>query len=309
MPIIQAQTVISTALSQILNDDATSTQSNSDLNFGLSTLIYLLDFLGLDPQTSIGLQELIFTPTLGDQKITIAAGISTTITSVSTVATATTATPHYRAVGDRVTIAGATQTEYNGAYTIVSVPSSTTFTYNFAGSLTSPATGTITTAGDINAQMPPRLETSSFQRLAGMDIPLIFGASWEEYTMQVNKTAQGFSVKSFYMPQDTMIGTLYLWPASNGSELHLFARTDAVLNYSSMALATNLQLANGVEKVIIDILAAELLDSYNVPEPAYSRLKNKGNQSLRIFKRMNTRINTLGMPRGVAGGLRSQFTS
>lgn len=65
----------------------------------------------------------------------------TSLTSVSTTATATLAAHGYR-TGDSVTIAGATPSAYNGTYT-VTVTSSSTFTYTFAGG-TSPATGTIT---------------------------------------------------------------------------------------------------------------------------------------------------------------------
>jgi len=65
------------------------------------------------------------------------------LTSVTTTATGTTPTDHLLKVGDEVRIEGATQTEYNGDYTVVSVPTTKTFTYTFAGSGTSPATGTI----------------------------------------------------------------------------------------------------------------------------------------------------------------------
>lgn len=304
-----AQDIITFTLSQILNDDATQTPAAADLNFGLSTFQYLLDHLELDPETSTGLKELVFTPQAGYQTITIAAGIPTTITSASTTATATTTLPHYRNVGDRVVISGATQTEYNGSYTIVSVPTSTTFTYTFAGSITSPATGTIVTSGDINATMPPRIELSSFQRLSGLDIPIIWAASFEEYTRQPVKSNQGWAMKYFYMPENTNIGTLYMWPASNGAELHLWARIDPLVNFSSMTLSTVLTLPVGVEKVFIDILAAELLDSYNVPEPQYQRIKQKGFNSLRKWKRMNLRIASLQMPRAIGDGLRTMFSS
>jgi hypothetical protein len=71
------------------------------------------------------------------------------LTSSSTTATATTAVPHGLEAGDNTTIAGATQSEYNGGYAVVSAPTPTTFTYAFAGSATSPAT---TTTG-INASV------------------------------------------------------------------------------------------------------------------------------------------------------------
>lgn len=72
---------------------------------------------------------------------------STTLTSSSTTATATVAAGHSLSVNDSVTIAGSDQTEYNGTYTVKTVADSTHFTYTFAGSATTPATGTITAIG------------------------------------------------------------------------------------------------------------------------------------------------------------------
>jgi len=69
------------------------------------------------------------------------------VTSVTTTATVTTSTDHGLSVNDTVVIAGATQTEYNGTYTVKTVADATHFTYTFAGSATTPATGTITATG------------------------------------------------------------------------------------------------------------------------------------------------------------------
>lgn len=66
------------------------------------------------------------------------------ITRTSTTATVTTAAAHGFTTGDYVTIAGATQTDYNGEFSIT-VTAATTFTYTVANSPTTPATGTITT--------------------------------------------------------------------------------------------------------------------------------------------------------------------
>jgi len=65
------------------------------------------------------------------------------ITRSSGVATATTASAHGLVVGDKVRISGATQTEYNGTVVVVTVPTSTTFTYAVSGTPDTPATGTI----------------------------------------------------------------------------------------------------------------------------------------------------------------------
>lgn len=71
------------------------------------------------------------------------------ITRSGTTATVTTATAHGFSTGQKVVISGATQTDYNGAFT-VAVSSTTQFTYTVANSPATPATGTIlAAAGDI----------------------------------------------------------------------------------------------------------------------------------------------------------------
>jgi len=71
---------------------------------------------------------------------------SVTITRSGATATVTTSVNHTLSTGMSVTIAGATQTDYNGTYTIT-VTGATTFTYTVANSPATPATGTITAVG------------------------------------------------------------------------------------------------------------------------------------------------------------------
>ena len=68
----------------------------------------------------------------------------TTLTSVGTTATATVASTVGMENGQTYDISGADQTEYNVAEAEITVLNSTQFTYVFAGSATTPATGTIT---------------------------------------------------------------------------------------------------------------------------------------------------------------------
>lgn len=67
------------------------------------------------------------------------------ITRSSTTATATTSAAHGYSTGQRVTIAGADQTDYNGTFEIT-VTGATTFTFTVANSPTTPATGAMTVA-------------------------------------------------------------------------------------------------------------------------------------------------------------------
>lgn len=66
----------------------------------------------------------------------------TSITRTGSVATVT-STNHGLMVGDRITISGAVQTQYNGTFIVETVPTISTFTYTVTGVPVSPATGTI----------------------------------------------------------------------------------------------------------------------------------------------------------------------
>ena len=78
---------------------------------------------------------------------TTAAAIST-ITHVGAVATLTTATAHGLVTNNRVTISGASSSEYNGTY-VITVTGTTTFTYTMASTpaLNATVVGTYTTIG------------------------------------------------------------------------------------------------------------------------------------------------------------------
>jgi uncharacterized phage protein gp47/JayE len=71
----------------------------------------------------------------------------TSLTRSGTTATAVTPSPHRLATGMKTTISGAVETAYNGLMT-VTVTGESTFTYQVAGSPTTPATGTITEASN-----------------------------------------------------------------------------------------------------------------------------------------------------------------
>lgn len=66
----------------------------------------------------------------------------TSITSSGSTATFTSTTNHGLVTGDEIVISGATQTEYNGTFTVTKT-GDTTFTFTVAGTPATPATGTI----------------------------------------------------------------------------------------------------------------------------------------------------------------------
>jgi hypothetical protein len=106
-------------------------------------------YAGIKPTTNsygssyyiYGEKELRIIPPTSKEPVTLSVS---SLNRNGSIVTVTTATEHGYKVDDFVTIAGAVQTDYNGAVRVYSVPSSTTFTYVITTTPTSPATGTIT---------------------------------------------------------------------------------------------------------------------------------------------------------------------
>lgn len=87
-------------------------------------------------------------------------------------ATATTATAHGYKRNQVVTIAGANQSEYNGSQTILTVPTTTTFTFAVDSGATSPATGTITSVRqNIEIDYYEYPNTGSLTSASGIIVP------------------------------------------------------------------------------------------------------------------------------------------
>lgn len=73
----------------------------------------------------------------------------TSITRSGATATVTTGVAHNLVTGNKVVIRGANEPEYNGGSKVVTVTSTTTFTYTVSGTPATPATGTITCTAQI----------------------------------------------------------------------------------------------------------------------------------------------------------------
>lgn len=100
-------------------------------------------------------------------------GASTAITSLTSSGYTATATSvgHGLSTGNGVVIGGATQSEYNGYY-VVTVVDADTFTYKFAGSATTPATGSPTFVyGNLKL-------SSTFSATANDVVGLVWDGTW-----------------------------------------------------------------------------------------------------------------------------------
>jgi head-tail adaptor len=95
----------------------------------------------------------------------------TSVTRSATTATATMPSAHGWSTGDYVTIAGASPSGYNGKKQIT-VTSATTFTYTVSGSLSTPATGTITATRTSNAQAGRADDWTTLATVPAEQLPL-----------------------------------------------------------------------------------------------------------------------------------------
>jgi hypothetical protein len=145
--------------------------------------------------------------------------LSLAITRSSTTATATTTPAHGYAIGSTVivTVAGATQTEYNGRVTAL-ITGASTFTYTVAGSPATPATGTITagvttdyTRDPMNASIPitsnsaasPSIVTTPVaHKLTTGDKVLIAGVVGSNADINGERTVTVISATTFSVPVD-----------------------------------------------------------------------------------------------------------
>lgn len=101
-----------------------------------------------------------------DYEITTQIVIVASITRSGSTATATFSTAHQYAPGTQITIAGADQAEYNGTYTVLSVPTETSLTYQISGTPATPATGTITSTATLANVVIRSIETGLDKNLA-----------------------------------------------------------------------------------------------------------------------------------------------
>lgn len=142
----------------------------------------------------------------------IYAGSPASVTGIvrsGTTATVTTAVAHSLNVGDLMVIAGANELDYNIEAEVLTVPTTTTYTYTVANSPVTPATGTITFDAGIDVYAKYAIMHDSrlwlFNVKAGTDTPHLMVASQFE-NIDIFDTASrvgdsGFSTgeEAFYM--------------------------------------------------------------------------------------------------------------
>jgi Di-haem oxidoreductase, putative peroxidase len=160
----------------VLTGTAGDTSSNTGTRYGKfnsdGTFNYL-DGLGTDPENEggpivHGISNATFGTLPGCNQVSIAASPSGAVESGSTV-TITTTTDHGFKVGQIAQILGVGVNGYNGQYTIVSIPSSTTFTYTLT------TTGLKASGGGTTQNLPHEVVPADATVVSTVRSPNLFG--------------------------------------------------------------------------------------------------------------------------------------
>lgn len=257
-----ALTIITRALRQIKVIASGETPNAPELNDGLEAVNRLIETWQTDENAYFSENDEFFavTPGTGQYAIGNSTVQITGITRVGAIATATTETRHSFENGNRVTVAGAIQPEYN-ITAAVTVLSPFSFSYVVAGAPATPAT----TAGDftvINADFftdrPVEL-LGAFMRITGQDYQI--GVVTERFWNNIQyKTALADQpTKVLYRP-GYPFGQILLNPIPNvAGTLHIKTR-NTLHAYGS--LSEDQPMPPGYERALTLALAIDMAPEY-----------------------------------------------
>lgn len=254
-----AQTLITKAMRLIGVVSSGDAPTSAELTDGLSSLNSVIDMMAANPSFHYCEQEESISLTtkanycIGNESVTISS-----ITRDTTTATATTAYPHGLETGDKVTVSGATESDYNITASIT-VTSPTTFTYTVANSPTTPATGSpVFTSGDFYTNRPLKV-TGAFVRSGSTDYPV--GIYTEQYwtNLQSKQSTGSMPTAMIYRP-NYPFGQIHVYPVPTGSVTMYIKSIKTVRQYS--AYTDNQLLPPGYQHMMELMLASELATEF-----------------------------------------------
>lgn len=220
---------------------------------------------------------------IGDASVSI-----TSLTCVTTTATATTNIPHSLETGNKVTVSGAVESNYNVTAT-VTVTSPTAFTYTIVNT-TSPATGApVLTAGDLNTIRPIRL-LGAFSRNGAVDSPL--GIITEQFWTNIADKATTSSIpKKLLYRTNYPFGQLIVYPVPTGTPVLHIKSEKCISPFAS--LDDDKLLPPGYRRLLELALAVDMSSEYGakVSEAVAANIKanyqsvlDSNNQKLQTLK-------------------------
>jgi len=212
-------------------------------------------YSNLDEVFSTRASQLIYA--IGNSSVSIS-----TLTSVTTTATATTAQPHNLSTGNYVTVSGASPAGYN-VTAAITVTGSSTFTYTIVTVSGVAATGTLVyTSGDFYTQRPIRIVGAFVRTGSGstaVDTPL--GLVTEQFWNNISDKATTATVPTTLLYRPTYpFGEVILYPAPSGVvSLHL--KTELMLE-AFTSLTDTQYTPPGYQRLLELSLAIELAPEY-----------------------------------------------
>lgn len=232
--------------------------TTAELDDGLISLNSIVDSWSADPNFYFTEQDEAFTivakvgHSIGNASLTIS-----TLTCVTTTATATTLGAHGFESGNEVTVSGATEGNYN-VTAVVTVTGPTTFTYTIVNT-TSPATGTpVVTAGDFYTDRPVRI-VGAFTRMTTVDSPL--GLITEKYWTNIadKQATAAIPTKLLYRP-NYPFGQIILYPVPTGTPVLHIKSEKAISQFSSLTAVKG--LPPGYQRMMELELAIDIAPEY-----------------------------------------------
>jgi hypothetical protein len=245
-------------LGVLASGEAPTASESQDSLYSLNSLI---DSFSSNPQFYFYTSDDVFSLVAGQTAYAIgnSSVAIVSLTRVTTTATATTANPHGLESGNRITVSGATQTEYNITASIT-VTSPTKFTYTVSAAAVTPATGSpVFTSADFNVSRPIRV-VGGYTRSGTSDTSL--GLITEQYWNNIeNKSlAENPPVKILYRPS-APFGQIILYPTPTTTPPTLHIRSEKMI-YPYDSLTDTQFLPPGYQRLLELSLAVELAPEY-----------------------------------------------
>jgi len=136
-----------------------------------------------------------------------------TLAGAGTTATAT-IVQHNLSTGESITIAGATDVDYNGTFTIT-VTDENTFTYTAGGAVGATDAGTAVLASAGSIIRPERLSEVTRVDTSGNSVPMT-ELTRNEYEQLPTKTSAGIPIQ-FHYERTLGAGIFYVWPTADAT--------------------------------------------------------------------------------------------
>lgn len=253
-----AQDIISKSLRMLGAIASGDSATSAEYADGLISLNSIVDSWSADPRFYFCEQDEAFTIVakqghcIGNMALTLS-----TLVGATTTATATSLGKHGLETGNKVTVSGAVESSFN-VTAVITVTSSTTFTYT-TSSYTGTATGSpVVTAGDFYTDRPIRV-LGAYTTAISVDSPLAL-VTEQFWTNVPDKAVTGTPATRILYRPNYPFGQIILWPVPTTTPV-LHIKSEKAISQFTTLTAVKL-LPPGYQRMIELALAIELSSDY-----------------------------------------------